>query len=67
MHTNFCKATGIVILDYSIAKCESYQGIQSNGIRKDMLVDNWHNEQEQLQSLEENNNINTDIAEFQSK
>ena len=29
--------------------------------------DNWHNEQEQQQSLEENSNINTDLAEFQSK
>jgi len=30
--------------------------------------DNWHNEQEQqLQSSEENNHINTDLAEFQSK
>ena len=29
--------------------------------------DNWHNELEQLQSLEENSNINTDLAEFQSK
>ena len=29
--------------------------------------DNWHNEHEQQQSLEENSNINTDLAEFQSK
>ena len=30
--------------------------------------DNWHNEHEQQQqSLEENNNINTDLAEFQSR
>jgi len=30
--------------------------------------DNWHNEQgQQQQSLEENNNINTDLAEFQSR
>ena len=29
--------------------------------------DNWHNEQEQQQSLGENNSINTDLAEFQSR
>ena len=30
--------------------------------------DNWHNEHEQQQqSLEENDNINTDLAEFQSR
>ena len=28
--------------------------------------DDWHNEQEQLKSLEENSNINTELAEFQS-
>ena len=28
---------------------------------------NWHNKHEQQQSLEENNNINTDLAEFQSR
>ena len=29
--------------------------------------DDWHNEQEQLKSLEENSNINTELAEFQSR
>ena len=29
--------------------------------------DNWHNEHKQQQSLEERSNINTDLAEFQSR
>ena len=29
--------------------------------------DDWHNEQEQLKSLEENSNIITELAEFQSR
>ena len=47
MHTNFYKATRIVIKTYSIVKYESY--------------DDWHNEQEQLKSLEENS------VDFQSR
>ena len=31
------------------------------------FYDNWHNEHKQQQSLEERSNINTDLAEFQSR